>query len=112
MVVYQEEMDTKPFFFVCIKAFYSATVLFRNFLRNFHLVTRFYKIWVPRPGLFWWEVGKITTLLGELRLANLAKPMAGLLAIPASNADSECGFSILRKIHTDQRSNLDQSVLS
>ena len=54
------------------------------------------------PGLFWWEVGKIKTLLGELRFANLAKLMAGLLAIPSSNADSEHGFSILRKILTDQ----------
>ena len=56
----------------------------------------------PSPGHFWWEVGKIKTLLGELRFANLAKLMAGLLAIPSSNADSERGFSILRKIHMDQ----------
>ena len=51
---------------------------------------------------------KIKTLLVELRFANLAKLMAGLLAIPSSNADSEHGFSILRKLHTDQRLNLDQ----
>ena len=38
----------------------------------------------------------------------MAKLMAGLLAIPSSN---ERGFSILRKIHTDQRSNLDQSTV-
>ena len=37
--------------------------------------------------------------------------MAGLLSIPVSNADSERGFSMLRKIHTDQRSNLDQSTI-
>ena len=37
--------------------------------------------------------------------------MAGLLTIPASNADSERGFSMLRKIHTDQRSNLNQSTI-
>ena len=37
--------------------------------------------------------------------------MAGLLAITSSNVDSERGFSILRKIHTDQRSNLDQSTV-
>ena len=59
----------------------------------------------------WWEVGKIKTLLGELRFANLAKLMAGLLAIPSSSVDSERGFSILRKIHTDQRSNLDQGTV-
>ena len=52
--------------------------------------------------VFWWEVGKIKTLLGELRFANLAKLMTGLLAISSSNTDSERGFSILRKIHTDQ----------
>ena len=37
--------------------------------------------------------------------------MAGLLSIPVSNANSERGFSILRKIHTDQRSNLSQSTI-
>ena len=62
-------------------------------------------------GFFGWEVGKIKTLLGELRFANLAKLMAELLAIPSSNADCEHGFSILSKIHTDQRSNLDQSTV-
>ncbi len=65
----------------------------------------------PRPGPFWCEVGKMKTLLGESRFPKLAKLMAGLLSIPCSNADSERGFSILRKIHTDQRSNLDQSTL-
>ena len=34
--------------------------------------------------------------------------MAGLLSIPSSNADSEGGCSILRKIHTDQRPTLSQ----
>jgi hypothetical protein len=29
------------------------------------------------------------------------KGMKGLLSIPVSNADSERGFSTLRKIHTD-----------
>ena len=46
-----------------------------------------------------------------MRFANLAKLMAELLAIPSSNADSERGFSILRKIHTDQRLNLNQSAI-
>ena len=27
----------------------------------------------PRPGPFWWEVGKMKTLLGESRFPNLAK---------------------------------------
>ena len=61
----------------------------------------------PRVGLFWSKVGKIRTLDGQERLGLLCKLMYGLLSIPSSNADSERGFSILRKIHTDQRSNLD-----
>ena len=158
----EEEMDTKPF--LCVKAFYSATL--QKFFKKFpfgdtilqdlgivqltktksynvstikRLAKRFPQIELDspdslhllaqeftdfllspedlpalryckdcneveklRPGLFWWEVGKIKTLLVELRFANLAKLMAGLLAIPSSNADSERGFSILRKIHADQ----------
>ena len=33
------------------------------------------------------------------------------LSIPVSNADSEQGFSMLRKIYTDQRANLNQSTI-
>ena len=33
------------------------------------------------------------------------------LTIPVSNADSERGFSILRKINTDQRPSLSQETL-
>ena len=65
----------------------------------------------PRIGAFWCEVGKIKTLDGQPRFPSLAKLMAGLLSIPASNADSERGFSILRKIHTDQRPTLQQSTI-
>ena len=65
----------------------------------------------PRAGLFWSEVGKMTTLDGQPRFNHLHKLMAGLLSIPVSNADSERGFSMLRKIHTDQRSNLQQSTI-
>ena len=39
------------------------------------------------------------TLDGERRFPSLTKLMMGLLSIPASNADSERGFSILRKIN-------------
>ena len=62
-------------------------------------------------GKYWLEVGQILTLDGEPRFPSLTKLMMGLLAIPTSNADSERGFSILRKIHTDQRSNLSQSTI-
>ena len=59
----------------------------------------------------WWEVSKIKTLDGEDRFPLLGKLMVGLLSIPASNADSERGLSILRKIHTDQRPSLKQDTL-
>ena len=41
----------------------------------------------------------------------LCKLMIGLMSIPASNTDAERGFSMLRKFHTDQRSNLSQSTI-
>ena len=65
----------------------------------------------PRAGPFWWEIGKMRTFDGQPRFKTLYKLMAGLLSIPCSNADTERGFSILRKIHTDQRSNFDQSTI-
>ena len=64
-----------------------------------------------RVGKYWWEVGKMIRLDGQPRFPSLCKLVMGLLSIPASNADSERGFSILRKIHTDQRSSLSQSTI-
>ena len=133
----EEEMDTEPF--LCVKAFYSATLqkIFKKFpfgdtilqdlgtvqptktksytastikrlAKRFpqieldspdslHLLAqeftdfllspedlpalRYYKdcneVEKLHPVLFWWEVGKIKTLLGGLRFANLAKLIAG-----------------------------------
>ena len=65
----------------------------------------------PKAGLFWLEVGKMTTFEEQPRFNLLHKLMSGLMSIPVSNADSERGFSIMRKIHSDQRSNLDQSTI-
>lgn len=65
----------------------------------------------PRAGVFWSEVGKIWTLDGKQWFELLYKLMSGLLCIPSSNADSERGFSMLRKIHTDQRASLDHSTI-
>ena len=65
----------------------------------------------PRVCSFWSAVSNIKTLEGTDRFSLLCKLMFGLLSIPCSNADSERGFSILRKIHTDQRSNLDQTTI-
>ncbi len=65
----------------------------------------------PRVGAFWSRVSETKTLDGRDRFSALVKLMYGLMSVPCSNADSERGFSILRKIHTDQRSNLDQSTI-
>lgn len=64
----------------------------------------------PRAGKFWLDVSNTKTH-GESRFGTLYQLMSGLLPIPCSNADSELGFSILRKIHTDRRSSLDQSTI-
>lgn len=69
------------------------------------------KVEKPRPGAFWQKIAQMRSLDGEPRFPLLNKLMAGLLSIPSSNADSERGFSMLRKIHTDQRSNLDHSTV-
>ena len=61
------------------------------------------KIEKARAGSFCWKVGQMKSLDGEPRFPTLFKLMAGLLSIPCSNADAERGFSVLRKIHTDQR---------
>ncbi len=69
------------------------------------------KVEKPRPGAFWHQIAQMRSFDGEPRFPLLSKLMAGLLSIPSSNADSERGFSMLRKIHTDQRSNLDHSTV-
>ena len=43
--------------------------------------------------------------------SNAIQLMAGLLSVPCSDADAEQGLSVLRKIHIDQRSTLDQSTI-
>ena len=69
------------------------------------------KVEKPHPGAFWQNIAQMRALDGKQRFPLLSKLMAGLLSIPSFNADSERAFSMLRKIHTDQRSNLDQSTL-
>jgi hypothetical protein len=64
----------------------------------------------PKPGSFWVKVGKMRTLDGTLRFGLLYHLMSGLLSIPCSNADSERGFSMLRKIHTDHAKVTARSV--
>ena len=50
------------------------------------------------------------TFSGEARFPNLYKLMSGLLSIPASNADSERGFLMLKKIPIDERASLNHST--
>ncbi len=69
------------------------------------------KIEKAYAGSFRWKVGQMKTLDDKEHFPLLFKLMAGLLSIPSSNADSERGFSVLRKIHTDQRSNLDHTTI-
>lgn len=49
--------------------------------------------------------------LREARFGKLYQLMAGLLSIPSSNANAERGFSVLRKVHMDERSSLSQSSI-
>ena len=63
----------------------------------------------PRAEMFWNDVSKLRTLDGEQRFPSLCRLMAGLLSIPISNAEV---FSMLRKIHTDQRPTLKPSTIA
>lgn len=60
---------------------------------------------------YWQSVGEIVTLNGTTRFPYLSKLSKCLLALPVSNAETERVFSIVRKIVTDYRSQLDQSTL-
>ena len=65
---------------------------------------------------YWQEVGKMKMLSGTLRFPNLtslAKCSLAkcILALLVSNADTERVFSIIRKIVTDYRTEMDQSTL-
>ena len=51
------------------------------------------------------------TFDGKMRVALLTQLMAAPLSIHVSNAVSERGFSILRKIHTDQRPSLKHDTI-
>ena len=50
--------------------------------------------------------------MGELKYKNLANLALQLLAIPASNADSEHVFGLVRRIKTEFRSSLSTETIS
>ena len=67
----------------------------------------------PRSGDFWSEVGKPTTLDGRPRFPFYMQVqlIVDLSTMPVSNADSERGFLVLRKIHTDHHATPKQSTI-
>ena len=60
---------------------------------------------------YWLKVFQLQTGFGKLRFSLLGDVMKPLMSIPNSNADSERVFSMLRKIHTEFRSNLDNDTI-
>ena len=59
----------------------------------------------------WGNIGILKTLEGTDRFLYLVRLAKCILALPHSNADTERVFSIVRKIVTDYRTELDQSTL-
>ena len=60
---------------------------------------------------YWTQFGKMSTLMGTARFPNLSRLAKCILALPVSNAETERVFSIVRKIVTDYRTQIDQRTL-
>jgi hypothetical protein len=60
---------------------------------------------------YWQQIGRMTTPDGIARFPNLSRLAKTILALPVSNAETERVFSIVRKIVTDYRTQMDQSTL-
>ena len=60
---------------------------------------------------YWQQIGKMTTLGSTARFPNLSRLAKCILSLPVSNADTERVFSIVRKIITEYRTQMDQSTL-
>jgi hypothetical protein len=61
---------------------------------------------------FWLHVRSMKTASGDVKYQYLSSLALHLLAIPASNADSERVFSLVRRIKTDFRSSLLPDTIS
>ena len=61
---------------------------------------------------YWYRILQFKSPMGEQRYKNLATLALQLLSIPASNADSERVFSLVRRIKTDFRSSLQTETVS
>ena len=66
--------------------------------------------WRPSYALVWGALSK-TTRGGILKFPNLCKLMKGILSIPHSNASSERLFSMVRKIVTENRTDLGNDTV-
>ena len=64
-----------------------------------------------RVDTFCVETGRKKTFVGAVRFPLLTRVMTKLSVIAHSNADSECVFSMVRKIVTDSRSQLVNDTL-
>ena len=62
-------------------------------------------------SVYWQEIGRMKTLCGTPRFPNFTPLAECILSLPISNADTERVFSIVRKIVTDYRTEMDQSTL-
>lgn len=60
----------------------------------------------------WAEILELKTSFGEVRFPQLQQVMPALLCLPHSNADSERVFSMVRKIHTENRTRLAPETLT
>lgn len=61
---------------------------------------------------FWLCVHDLKSPMGEVKYGNLANLALQLLSIPASSADCERVFSLVRRIKTEFRSSLSTETLS
>ena len=60
---------------------------------------------------FWLKVLAMQSPMGERKYSHLANLSLQLLSIPASNADSERVFSLVRRIRTEFRASLQRACL-
>ena len=60
---------------------------------------------------YWQQIGRMTNPDSSIRFPNLSRLAKCLLSLPVSNAETERVFSILRKVLTEYRTQIDQSTL-
>ena len=61
---------------------------------------------------YWDEIMKIKTPIRQMWLTVLAQVMVAVVSLPHNNADCERAFSVVRKVHTECRQNLNADTLT